>query len=203
MAEGSIFVSLSHRDERWLHELQNHLGPYLRNRSLAVWDDTEIAPGTKWKDEIEQVLNAATVAILLVSPNYLASDFIANEELAPLLQAAETRGLPIGWIAVSTSAYKETLIAQYQAVNDPAMPLDRLAKPQRNREWIRIGEWVNGLIEPRGAAGGRIAKASSLDDSSSAMYPASPIHKAEGYASPPTRTGPYIPQDEEESEESD
>jgi hypothetical protein len=147
-----IFISYSHQDKRWLEQLQNHLRPYIRNRSLAIWVDTQMAPGTKWREEMERALNAATVAILLVSSNYLASDFIANEELAPLLEAAETRGLRIVWIAVSASAYKETLVGQYEAVNDPSRPLDRLDPPERNREWVRIGQQIKTLLE--GSDGG-------------------------------------------------
>lgn len=138
-----VFISYSHEDERWLAKLRTHLKPFERRHKIEVWDDTHIKSGDRWRRKIEDALGAAKVAVLLVSPDYLASDFIAYHELPPLLKAAERKGLRILWVAVSASAYLETPIKDYQATNDPTRPLDSLNPSELNKELVRICRLVH------------------------------------------------------------
>ena len=143
-----IFISYSHQDAEYLTELQKQLKPYIRRaEDFIVWDDTKIKPGAKWKAEIEEALATAKVAILLVSPDFIGSDFIHKHELPPLLNAAEQKGLTIIWIPISASSYKITDIEKYQAAHPPNKPLDTLNKPERNQAWVKICEEVEKAMK--------------------------------------------------------
>lgn len=137
-----IFISYSHKDSEWLDKLKTHLKPLERNHSISMWDDTKILAGSKWKIEIQNALKTAKVAILLVSPDFLASDFIANHELPHLLNAAEKEGLTIIWIAVRPSLYAKTELAEFQSVNNPSMPLSSLTRSKVDKILVQIAEQV-------------------------------------------------------------
>lgn len=143
-----VFISYSHQDREWLDKLQRHLKPYVRNRSLSVWDDTLLEAGDKWRHEIEDALLSASVAVLLVSPHFLASDFIAENELPPLLRSAETGGLTIIWIPVSASAYAATEIKTYQAAHNPKQPLDQLDSSLQNEALVSICKKIQTAFTP-------------------------------------------------------
>jgi hypothetical protein len=97
-ARTKIFVSYAHRNTNWLERLRVHLKPLELNHNIEIWDDRKIRAGSKWRKEIESAIQPARVAIVLISADFLASDFILKNELPPLLAKANDGGaiiLPI------------------------------------------------------------------------------------------------------------
>jgi TIR domain len=138
MTRDVIFISYSRKDAKWLAAFQTMLKSLAKNLPLEVWDDTKIKTGQQWKPEIEQALARACVAVLLVSPNFLASDFIAEQELPPLLQASEQGGLTVVCLHISHCLHEETEIGKYQAVNDLSQTLDLLSPGERNKVLAKV-----------------------------------------------------------------
>jgi hypothetical protein len=142
-----VFISYSHHDRKWMKQLRTFLSPLMKNREIEVWDDTLIQPGTPWKKNLGQALAAARVAVLLVTPHFLASRFILRNELPKLLERAQNGGLRILWVYLSEALYEETPIADYQAAHDISKPLDALTKANRNRALKKICQEIKRALE--------------------------------------------------------
>ena len=119
--------------------------PLAKNLPVEIWDDTRIRTGEQWRSEIGQALERACVAVLIVSPDFLASDFIEKHELPPLLKAAKQDGLVIVCLHVSHCLYDETELEKYKHVNDPKRTLDLLSLGERNRELARVCREIKAL----------------------------------------------------------
>jgi hypothetical protein len=137
----NIFISYAHADADWLAQLEMHLKPMVRSAKLDTWADTKLQPGSEWEKDILAALSAANAGVLLVTPAFLASDFIFQKELPELLRKK------VLWIAVRYCNYQETEIAKYQALNDPARPLASLSSSDLDREWVRICEKVKKALQ--------------------------------------------------------
>lgn len=143
-----VFISYSHKDKEWLEELKLQLKPRLRleDANFSVWDDNQIEAGDKWGEEIENALAAASVGVLLVSKHFLASDFIYNNELPPLMAAAKKQNMKILWILVSDCAYQTLNLNKFQAAHDLNNPLLAL-KEKSQSELDRVLKDIGHEIE--------------------------------------------------------
>src|SRR5689334_2597186 len=102
----SVFVSYSHKDEKWKDLLKPHLLMLERANRLTIWDDRKIDAGDTWYDEIKNAMEDAEVAVCLISADYLASDFCVKEEIPYLLERRQTKGLVLIPILIRPCAWK-------------------------------------------------------------------------------------------------
>jgi TIR domain-containing protein len=94
----TIFYSYAPADERLRKQLETHLGLLRQQGIIAQWHDRQIVPGTDWAHEIDTHLATAHVILLLISPDFLASDYCYGVELRRALErdaAGEARVIPI------------------------------------------------------------------------------------------------------------
>jgi hypothetical protein len=134
----SVFISYSHADERWRQLVEKHLAPLRRDHQLRIWSDRNLIEGEPWLARIKRELATAKVGILLVSADFLASDFIHSAELPPLLRAAQQEGVTLLSVVVGYCHFSASPLGRLQAFNKPDRPLEALTVPQRNQEMTRL-----------------------------------------------------------------
>ena len=100
-----------------------------------------------WRIKIRTALENASIAVLLVSDNFLASDFIANQELPYILDARAKRGLHVLWIALTPCYYSLTPLASIQAVTDPAKPLNGMGEFAYKAALLQLVQSIDDLIK--------------------------------------------------------
>ncbi len=138
-----VFISYCHNDKEWLERIKIHLTPIERQGLTEIWSDTKILGGKEWKKKIERGLDEAKIAILLISADFSASNFIYQVELPSLLGAAENNGAVILPLILHSSlfTYNESL-SKFQAINPPSKPLSSLDKSEQEKTLVNLAETV-------------------------------------------------------------
>src|SRR5947209_20229358 len=81
MATIEVFCCYAHEDASYLEKLKDHLTLLKRQGLINIWSDTNISPGSNWEQEIEKHLNTANLFLLLVSSDFMASDYCYSKEM--------------------------------------------------------------------------------------------------------------------------
>lgn len=118
-----IFCCYAHADEQLLKKLRDHLKPQQRQGLIQIWHDRDISAGTEWELEIEEQLNTAQIILLLVSPDFMASDYCYTKEMQQALERdarGEVRLIPI---ILRPTDWQETPLGKLQALPKNGKPI--------------------------------------------------------------------------------
>jgi hypothetical protein len=138
-----VFLCYHRQDIVWLERVRIHLAPLQKDGIIETWDDTQILVGDPKKDTLQTAIETARVAVLLVSANFLACDFIMDEQLPRLLSQAQTGGTTGGttiiplFIAPCFFQASALALKGIQTVNTPDRPLAKM----------RTVEWQETLVK--------------------------------------------------------
>ncbi len=153
MSLPTVFISYSHKDEAWKDRLVAHLGVLQAEGALEVWDDRRIEAGEDWKPQIEGAIERAAVAILLISADFLTSEFILGEEVPRLLERRQKEGLRVIPLIVRPCAWTEVKwLSPIQARPKDGRPLSGGSEYQVEEELAALAKEVADILRrtPRG-----------------------------------------------------
>src|SRR5215469_6340897 len=140
-----IFISYSHEDVALSRELNRALSPLHREGAAVAWDDRQIDPGQKWGDKINQQLNTAHIILLLISFDFIASDYCYTIELQRAMQRLEAHEAEVVPVILRDCAWKSLLFAQLQVLPEGAVPVTLW--PNRDSAWRNVAEGVRNVAK--------------------------------------------------------
>ncbi len=121
-----IFISYAHKDTSYLEHLMNYLQPLKRQKHVQIWSDLAIESGTEWEKAIKRHLDAAHVFLLLISPDFMASDYCLSVEMSRAVERherGEARVIPIILSAIATDVWETAPFSKLQALPKDAKPI--------------------------------------------------------------------------------
>jgi internalin A len=142
-----LFYSYSHKDESLRNALETHLKILQRKELIIPWHDRLIRPGDTWADELDENLERADIILLLVSSDFIASDYCTAKEMTRALErheAGEATTIPI---ILRDLNWKNAPFAHLQALPKDLKAVTRW--PDRDSAWRNVSEGIEQAIEER------------------------------------------------------
>lgn len=101
-----VFIGYSRNDEGWKTRLATQLDVLATEGHLVTWDDSRVELGADWQAELTQQLEQASVAVLLISADFLTSEFMRGQEVPRLLERRQREGVRIVPLIVKACPWK-------------------------------------------------------------------------------------------------
>src|SRR5579871_1216010 len=118
-----LFYSYSHKDEELRETLETHLSPLKRQGVIAGWHDRRISAGTEWADQIDEHLNSAQIILLLISADFLASDYCYDKEMTRAMERHEAGAARVIPIILRPCDWHGAPFGKLQALPKDAKPI--------------------------------------------------------------------------------
>ena len=144
----NVFVSYSHKDDKkWLEMLQAYLGPNEHEGLIKVWSDQKIVASSRWREEIQKEIESSTIAVMLVSQYFLASEFIRDYERPMILERANKGGTHIVSLIIGYCQFEGSGLDGYQSINGPNKPLIAMTEAEQQKAMLDLATTIKLLLQ--------------------------------------------------------
>jgi hypothetical protein len=146
-----VFFSYSRKDKELRDELDTHLA-LLKRRGVTTWHDCQIVAGSEWEEEINRRIKTADIVLLLISSDFIASNYCYEKELPDILQRHEAReAFVIPVLLRPVAGWKQSPFAKLQICPAGGLPVTQWK--DRDAAFVDVAESieeaVNKLLEQR------------------------------------------------------
>jgi len=140
----SLFISYAHKDERFRDELRGALTSYERTGALVVLDDTCIIAGENWEDRIRLKLEKTDIVVLLLSNDFIRSDYCFKKEMQTARERDQAGKCAIVPIVVRACRYDQLELGQLQAIVPNGKPIGE--HKHRDAAWLEVTRQLDKVI---------------------------------------------------------
>lgn len=180
-----VFISYAHADEAYRDQLDKQLAILKRAGIVEIWHDRRLIAGEEWDHGIKAELERADIILLLVSPDFIASDYINDIEIARAMERhhagsacvipvilrpciwdlapfAKLQALPKDAKAISKWANPDE--AYMDVANGIRRAAENLAKPSRSTPTVTAGAPAVGAMASSGPRSGNLRVTKRFSD---------------------------------------
>jgi TIR domain len=140
-----LFYSYSHKDEGHRDRLETHLSLLRRQRLLEEWHDRRIVPGQNWEEILDSNLETSDIIILLISPDFIASDYCYEKEMGCALKRHDKGEATVIPVIVRPTDWQSSPFGQLQALPSDVKPITKWTN--RDEAWLDVVKGVRRAIE--------------------------------------------------------
>jgi hypothetical protein len=141
----TVFLSYAPKDKELLEQLKNQLSPLERANFVFLWSDQRVKPGSNREQEIDEQLEKASIILLLISPNYFASDYLYGYEMRRALERHKAGTVCVIPIILHPIEWEQTPLGTLQALPRDGRAVTRWG--HRNEAWKQIAAEVRAVVE--------------------------------------------------------
>jgi internalin A len=142
-----LFYSYSSKDEEFKAELDTHLSLLKLEGKLAPWHMKRIVPGTDWDKTIDENLKSADIILLMISPDFLASDYINDVEVKQAMAQHESGKSHVIPVFVRDCSWATAPFGKLQGV--PKGKAVKLWGDARDSAWREVSDWIRKIVDER------------------------------------------------------
>jgi hypothetical protein len=147
-----IFFSYAHEDETLRNELAKQLKLMKRQGLINEWYDRDIDAGTEWKYEIDEHLNNAQIILLLVSPDFIISDYCYDIEMMRAMERHEAREARVIPVILRPCDWHTAPFSKLQALPRNAKPITTWLN--RDDAFLDVAKGIRKVVEDMGSKSG-------------------------------------------------
>jgi tetratricopeptide (TPR) repeat protein len=147
MASVEIFCCYARKDQSLLNELQIHLIPLKRQGLITIWADTDIDAGIEWEKENEKHLDTAQMILLLISPEFMASDYCYSTEMKQAMARHEREEARVIPIILRHTSWQLAPFGKLQPLPTGAKPVISSSWRNKNVAFHDVAEGIRRTVE--------------------------------------------------------